>query len=109
MIPDSMKKNFATLIEVIRKGEVALTECKRTGTEHSAFLVCAIQRKPVPGEKKQEEVTFTPFAEMIDGDPFKMFEPPLLDPSQPPPAQPPTVPAGAQPGKRGRIKPSPKA
>ena len=82
MIPDAVKKNFETMARAFRHGDVALMECTRTGTEFPAVLVCAVQKKK--REDGKMDVTMIPFAEMILGNPYQMFEPPKEEETAPP-------------------------
>lgn len=68
----AQSKNFETLRRAFSEGDVALVECLVNATGEKVATVCAVTRD-------RDEVVFTPFAVMLNGNPFEMLSPP--DPS----------------------------
>jgi hypothetical protein len=67
-------KNFETLKRAIFAGNVGLLECKVKATGEVVAALCVV------GESG-EQYTFTPFALMVNGNPFEALMPP--DPDRP--------------------------
>ena len=62
--------NFETLRGAFENGHVALVEVKRRSDGAEVAALCAVGREA-------EEFTLTPFAVMVEGNPFELFSPPL--------------------------------
>lgn len=69
-IPEYMSNNYETLLKAADAGHVALMECRRVDDGEVVYALCAADRD---GEGN---FCFTPFALMIDGNPFEMLVPP---------------------------------
>ncbi len=69
MLRPADKSNFETLRRAFENGRVALLEVKRPSDGAEIAVVCAVG---VEGE----EYTLTPFATMVEGNPFDLFLPP---------------------------------
>lgn len=69
-IEEGYKANFETLQTAFANGDVALVETKRAGTDEKVVLICAMQVNP------DQTITPVPFAEMVSGNPFEMYEDP---------------------------------
>lgn len=68
------KTNFNTLISAANAGCLALMEVQRVADEKPVAALCAVGWDG-------DEYTFTPFATMVEGNPFELFNPP--DPDNP--------------------------
>ena len=68
----SDKKNFATLLKAIQNGDFALVSSKRLSDGADVALICALG-------KDGEEILITPFAVMVEGNPYDSYEPPSTD------------------------------
>jgi len=66
---EAEKANFETLQGAFEDGNVALLETTRIDDGSRAVLLCAIGYV-------DEEYLFTPFAEMVDGNPYEIYTPP---------------------------------
>jgi len=66
------KKNFETLKAAFRRGDVALMECRFNATDERVAVICAVG-------KDGDEIAFTPFAVMLNGNPYEMLSPPDPD------------------------------
>lgn len=64
------KTNFQTLKKAADNGDLALMECTENATGKKVPVLCAVSRGPAG------DFIFTPFAVMIDGNPYEMFTPP---------------------------------
>lgn len=64
--------NLDTLNVVFANGDAALVKAQRLSDGETVTLLCGIGYDG-------EEYGITPFAEMIDGNPFEMYAPPLGD------------------------------
>ncbi len=62
--------NFETLRSAFEKGHDALVEVKRRSDGAEVAALSAVGRDA-------EEFTLTPFAIMVEGNPFDLFSPPL--------------------------------
>lgn len=62
--------NFATLLRAVGDGEVALVSAIRKEDRKPVALVCAMQRND------DDTLTPIPFAVMVEGNPFELFEDP---------------------------------
>ena len=69
----SDKKNFATLCRAFGQGQVALVDVLRLKDRKKVAAVCAIQ------SNSDGTMSMTPFALMVEGDPFEEFAPPNVD------------------------------
>jgi len=70
MINDCHKANFETLKKAFENNDVCLLECKRASDGEDVIVLCAVSKLP------DGYFAFTPFAIMIDGNPFEQFIPP---------------------------------
>ena len=69
-IPKGHKRNFNTLVEAVRAGDVALMECQLAATGETVAVICAVNRLP------NEETQFVPFATLFNGNPYEAVNPP---------------------------------
>lgn len=60
------KANFQTLLDAARNGDLALRECTRDG-EYRA-VICAVNTDG-------ETYDFIPLGEMVNGDPYEIYQP----------------------------------
>jgi hypothetical protein len=72
-IPQGHKKNFNTLVEAFRAGDVALMECQLTATGEIVAVICAVNRLP------NEETQLIPFAMLFNGNPYEAVNPPKAE------------------------------
>lgn len=70
-IPEHHKENFKTLTRAFEAGRAAIMECTRKSDGKVVALLCAV------GTDEEGLYAFTPLAEMMDGNPFELYEPPL--------------------------------
>lgn len=70
MIPPHDQQNFDELSRAFGAGDVALMEVLRVADQTVVAAICAVSN--VNGE-----YGFTPFAVMVEGNPFDLFDPPL--------------------------------
>lgn len=70
MLNPSDKSNYETLIKAAEAGNVALMDVRRRSDGKSVAAVCAV------GFDGDNQYTFTPFAIMVEGNPFDLFDPP---------------------------------
>jgi len=79
------KANFKTLLRAAASGDLALMEVRRRADGKVVAALCAVGFDPNDG--KGGTYGITPFAIMVEGNPFDMFDPP--DPAggfhEPPP------------------------
>lgn len=71
-IAKGYRENFNTLTRAAKAGDLALLDAMDTETGRPVVLVVAVA---LDGE----EYTLTPFAVMIDGNPFARYLPPAVD------------------------------
>lgn len=71
-IPKPYTGNFDTLSRAFNLGHAALMEVRERTTGATRYAVCAVGREG-------GQYTFTPFALMVDGNPFELFEPPAAN------------------------------
>jgi hypothetical protein len=64
------KENFNTLQRAAGQGDLALVSAIRKADQKPVALVCAMQRN------EGGTITPVPFAVMVEGDPFQLFEDP---------------------------------
>jgi hypothetical protein len=75
MIPKYMKTNYETVLAAAENGHLALLESHRVSDGERVFLLCGVS----PPTEEDETYSITPFAEMIDGNPFELYEPPFSE------------------------------
>lgn len=66
---DADVRNFKTLSKAFAAGDVALLDVRRRSDGKSVAAIVAVGRDG-------EDYTFTPFATMVEGNPFELFDPP---------------------------------
>jgi len=66
------RANFDTLLRAAGDGALALVSAVRKADQHPVALVCAMQRNG------DETITPVPFAVMVEGNPFDLFDDPTL-------------------------------
>lgn len=71
-IPTNDRANFDMLSRAFDAGHVALMEVQRVEDGKTVAAVCAVGFE-------HGEYTFTPFAVMVQGNPFELFRPPAPD------------------------------
>ena len=69
-IPKHVKENFNTMLKAAKNGQIAAVSAVRKEDQKPVVLVCAMQTN------EDETITAVPFAVMIDGNPFELFEDP---------------------------------
>ena len=69
------KKNFETIQQAHKDGNLAILESHRISDGTRVTLICGI----APPSEEDETYNITPFAEMIDGNPFEIYEPPFTE------------------------------
>lgn len=72
MLRTADKSNFETLRRAFENGNVALLEVKRRSDGAEIAAVCAVAAEG-------EDYTLTPFATMVEGNPFDLFLPPSAE------------------------------
>ena len=75
MIPKYMKTNYETLLRAAENGHLALLESTRISDGEQVYLLCGV----TPPSEEDGIHYLTPFAEMINGNPFKLYEPPFSE------------------------------
>lgn len=65
-------QNFDTLLRAFHSGDAALVQCQRKSDGANVAMVCSVS---FDGEAYQ----ITPFAEMVNGNPFELYDPPGAD------------------------------
>ena len=73
-IPDSISKNFDTLLRAASNGNLALMECADAITGEPRYVICAVGREGT-------DYLFTPFGHLADGNPYGAYLPPAETPS----------------------------
>jgi hypothetical protein len=73
-IPDSISKNFDTLLRAASNGNLALMECGDAITGEPRYVICAVGREGA-------DYLFTPFGHLADGNPYDAYLPPAGTPS----------------------------
>lgn len=71
-IAEGYVENFKTLTRAFECGDAALLDVRRKSDGKSVVAIVAIQRDG-------DEYQMIPFAIMIEGDPYEMYEPPSVD------------------------------
>ena len=64
------RRNFDTLLRAADDGALALVSAIRRADQQPVALVCAMQ------QNEDETVTPVPFAVMVEGNPFELFDDP---------------------------------
>ena len=64
--------NFETLLRAANDGALALVSAIRKSDQQSVALVCAMQTND------DDTITPVPFAVMVEGNPFDLFEDPTV-------------------------------
>jgi hypothetical protein len=66
------QSNFQTLLRAAGDGALALVSAIRKADQQPVALVCAMQQNP------DETITPVPFAVMVEGNPFELFDDPTV-------------------------------
>jgi hypothetical protein len=66
------RANFQTLFRAADDGALALVSAIRKADQQPVALVCAMQHNP------DETITPIPFAVMVEGNPFELFDDPTI-------------------------------
>jgi len=74
MLADHDKANFSTLLKAASDDNLALLDVRRRSDGKSVAAIVA-----VGWDNDTQEHVFTPLATMIEGDPYKLFDPPKSD------------------------------
>lgn len=69
MLATHDRTNFETLCRAFASGDVALLEVKRRSDQAVVAAVCTVSQDA-------DEFLFTPFAILVEGNPFDLFSPP---------------------------------
>ena len=72
MLSEAHKLNLDTIMEAAHNGDLAVVEARRKSDGETVTLLCAIG---FDGEM----YGITPFAEMVNGNPYEMYDPPNPD------------------------------
>ena len=64
------RMNFETLLRAASDGALALVSAVRKADQNPVALVCAMQ------ENDDDTITPVPFAVMVEGNPFELYEDP---------------------------------
>lgn len=72
MLRECDKQNFQTLLRAAQDGRLALLDCRRRSDGKSVACVCAVGQEG-------ELAVFTPFAVMVEDNPFELFDPPTAE------------------------------
>lgn len=76
MTPPRLRKgdrmNFETLLRAASDGVLALVSAVRKADQQQVALVCAMQTN------RDDTITPVPFAVMVEGNPFELFEDPTV-------------------------------
>ena len=68
-IPDHARANFETLLRAAGAGNLALVECTEVASGMPHHVICAIGHEG-------EDIVFTPFGHLADGNPYDAYRPP---------------------------------
>ena len=71
-LPKYQRDNFEEIRRACKNGHLALVSAIRLRDNHPVALVCAMQ---INADKS---ITPVPFAELIDGNPFELYQDPTL-------------------------------
>jgi Family of unknown function (DUF6117) len=63
------RRNFQTILEAARRGDLALLECVDTESGTPRSVVCAVNRR-------DQEFEFVQLAKLFHGNPYNELEPP---------------------------------
>lgn len=74
-IPQFTKDNYQTLLKAIAANRTCLVRTTRSNNGEEVTLICVIN----PAEDDPESIEMVPVAEMIEGNPYELFDPPGLD------------------------------
>jgi hypothetical protein len=66
------RANFQTMLQASDNGDLALVSAIRKADQQPVALVCAMQRND------DQTITPVPFAVMVEGNPFELFEDPTV-------------------------------
>jgi len=66
------KANFKTLELALNNGDLSLVSAIRKADKKNVALVCAMQRN------EDDTITPIPLAEMVNGNPFELYEDPTV-------------------------------
>jgi len=66
------RRNFETLLRAADNGHLALVSAIRKADQKTVALVCAMQTN------EDETITPVPFAILVEGNPFELFEDPTI-------------------------------
>ncbi|MCC7102420.1 MAG: hypothetical protein IT206_04995 [Fimbriimonadaceae bacterium] len=69
MLTPTDTRNFNTLSKAFSAGHVALVEVRRAADLNPIAAICALSREG-------DQFGITPFAVMIEGNPFELYDPP---------------------------------
>lgn len=72
-LDERIKVNFETLCRAFRNRDAGIMECKRVSDGRIVALLVAVQTLA------DGTVSYVPFAEMIDGNPYEQYCPPLAE------------------------------
>jgi hypothetical protein len=70
------RENFNTLLRAAGQGDLALVSAIRKADQKPVALVCAMQCN------EGDTITPVPFAVMVEGNPFELFEDPTIVPKE---------------------------
>ena len=73
-VEEGYKRNFATLIQAVVSGNVALLDCRDRQTGKPVRVIVALSQ-----EAERGDVTFVPLAKMFDGNPYEEVDPPRAE------------------------------
>lgn len=69
---DGYQSNFETLLKAAKNGDLVLISAIRKSDRQPVALICATQRN------EDDTITPVPFAEMVNGNPFELYEDPTV-------------------------------
>jgi hypothetical protein len=70
VLPKHHATNLETLREAFKQNAVCVMECRRKSDGATVALLCAVGWDG-------KEYAFSPFAEMVNGNPFDLYDPPV--------------------------------
>ena len=70
MLSEVQTNNFDTLIHAVENHDVALMECTIKATGEKVAVICASYKD------EEGRQVFVPFAQLFNGDPYEILEPP---------------------------------
>ena len=71
-LPKGDRSNFQTLLRAAGDDALALVSAIRKADQQPVALVCAMQ------QNEDDTITPIPFAVMVEGNPFELFEDPTI-------------------------------